>query len=257
MAEAVAVLSERKPVLSTPGLILVMPDSNQVSCNSEALRILSYLSPRVDSKGTGIPTKEKLEALFRQRYATENEFAVIELTSGRRRYRCTHYVLNMQGLQAPKTIVILFERIGSPEVTVQELCNGLHLTEREREAVGLLVRGLTSKEIAQHMGISPNTVKSFLRLVMTKAGVSTRTGLIGRVAGIVPRQITFSTAPKQPTNGANGNAAGRQDSHFKPIPLAHSGAGIPGLTSNKPSNAITGICASQRSYPAISKRQSG
>jgi len=89
---------------------------------------------------------------------------------------------------------------------MQELCQGLNLTQRERETVGLLVRGLTSKEIAQHMGISPNTVKSFLRLVMTKAGVSTRTGLIGRVSGIVPRSHSLSVV-----GGRNGNA-GRWES---------------------------------------------
>jgi DNA-binding CsgD family transcriptional regulator len=30
------------------------------------------------------------------------------------------------------------------------------------------------------MGISPNTVKAFLRLVMVKMGVSTRSGIVGR-----------------------------------------------------------------------------
>jgi len=109
----------------------------------------------------------------------------------------------MQGQEGARTVVILMERTGSPEVTIQELCNGLRLTQREREAVGLLVRGLTSKEIAQHMGISPNTVKSFLRLVMTKAGVSTRTGLIGRVAGLVPRERAMSAAVGQGGNGDN------------------------------------------------------
>lgn len=75
---------------------------------------------------------------------------------------------------------------------MHELCTRFHLTARERQAVGNLVKGLTSKEIAQEMGISPNTVKSFLRLVMTKAGVSTRAGLIGRVAGISMQPLPAS-----------------------------------------------------------------
>jgi DNA-binding CsgD family transcriptional regulator len=57
------------------------------------------------------------------------------------------------------------------------------LTERERETVELLLQGLTSKEIAIRMNISPNTVKAFLRLVMVKMGVSTRSGIVGRVVG--------------------------------------------------------------------------
>ena len=39
----------------------------------------------------------------------------------------------------------------------------------------LLLRGLTSKEIADEMRISPSTVKSFLKLVMTKVGATSRT----------------------------------------------------------------------------------
>ena len=48
----------------------------------------------------------------------------------------------------------------------------------------MLLQGLTSKEIAVRMGISPNTVKAFLRLVMVKMGVSTRSGIVGRIAGL-------------------------------------------------------------------------
>jgi DNA-binding CsgD family transcriptional regulator len=48
-----------------------------------------------------------------------------------------------------------------------------------------LLEGLTSKEIADRMGISPNTVKAFIRLVMVKMNVSTRSGIIGRIVGKV------------------------------------------------------------------------
>jgi DNA-binding CsgD family transcriptional regulator len=33
------------------------------------------------------------------------------------------------------------------------------------------------------MKISPNTVKAFLRIVMVKMGVSTRSGILGKVIG--------------------------------------------------------------------------
>jgi DNA-binding CsgD family transcriptional regulator len=157
-------------------------------CNREAIEILAYPNPPTSVKRIGALLKEKLSDLFAKRRSSNDcEFAMTDLTSGRRHYLCTRYMLDLQGLQNRQTMVILLERRGSPDTTMQEVCMGWHLTDREREAVGLLTRGMTSKEIAQHMGISPNTVKSFLRLVMSKAGVSTRTGLIGRMAGIVPR----------------------------------------------------------------------
>jgi len=56
-----------------------------------------------------------------------------------------------------------------------------NLTSRELQAVELLTDGLRSKEIALRMQISPNTVKTFLRLVMLKMGVSTRSGIVRRV----------------------------------------------------------------------------
>ena len=43
------------------------------------------------------------------------------------------------------------------------------------------MHGFTSKEIAARMKISPNTVKAFLRLIMLKLRVSTRSGIVGRI----------------------------------------------------------------------------
>jgi DNA-binding CsgD family transcriptional regulator len=68
-------------------------------------------------------------------------------------------------------------------VKLTEIAERFGLTARERETVQYLLEGLTSKEIAQRMKISPNTVKAFLRLVMVKMGVSTRSGIIGRIVG--------------------------------------------------------------------------
>ena len=62
-----------------------------------------------------------------------------------------------------------------------DLAARFQLTDREIEAVQHLADGLTSKEIAQRMNISPNTVKVFLRLVMLKMGVTTRSGVIGKL----------------------------------------------------------------------------
>jgi len=51
--------------------------------------------------------------------------------------------------------------------------------------VQFLREGFTSKEIAQRMNISPNTVKAFIRLVMVKMGASTRSGIVGMI--VCPR----------------------------------------------------------------------
>ena len=54
-------------------------------------------------------------------------------------------------------------------------------TEREQEALRGIAMGLTNKELAQRMNIAPNTVKTFLRLVMVKMGVARRTGVVAKL----------------------------------------------------------------------------
>ena len=66
------------------------------------------------------------------------------------------------------------------------MTKAIHLTRRERQVVEFLIQGLTSKEIANRMKISPNTVKVFLRMVMVKMGVSTRSGVIGKILQAEP-----------------------------------------------------------------------
>ena len=52
----------------------------------------------------------------------------------------------------------------------------------------LLAKGLLDKEIADQMSISPNTVKSFLKLVMAKVGASNRTGIIAQILEGTPSE---------------------------------------------------------------------
>ena len=82
-------------------------------------------------------------------------------------------------------MIVILERQSNEAVTITEISERFGLTAREQETVQFLLEGLTSKEIDQRMKISPNTVKAFIRLVMVKMNVSTRSGIIGRVIGKV------------------------------------------------------------------------
>lgn len=47
-----------------------------------------------------------------------------------------------------------------------------HLSAREREVLGMIAKGLTTKQIAQALGLSPRTVESHRAAIAAKAGTS-------------------------------------------------------------------------------------
>lgn len=171
--------------MSMPGLLLLGPQKDLMASNAEAIRILCY---------PNTPNKRQLKVVVAKKIPGEllrtraNANPTAEFVSGRRRYICSAHQLELQG-STKGTTAILLERVSSPEATLYGISKRYNLTNREREAMGHLLRGLTSKEIAQQMRISPNTVKAFLHSAMTKMGVSTRAGLIGRIAGTTPKEV--------------------------------------------------------------------
>lgn len=52
------------------------------------------------------------------------------------------------------------------------------LTRRERQVLRAVCEGLANKEIAERLGVSENTVKSFLQQLFEKTGVRTRAQLV-------------------------------------------------------------------------------
>ncbi len=55
-----------------------------------------------------------------------------------------------------------------------------HLTERERDVLRLVVRGLRNKEIAAELGISENTAKFHLRNILDKLHAQSRAEVVAR-----------------------------------------------------------------------------
>ncbi|RPH61933.1 MAG: LuxR family transcriptional regulator [Acidobacteria bacterium] len=163
------------------GVLLLNSQLRPVHYNAEAASILGY-----PKKGGEAPT---LDAVLPTRFQLADLVkptapSVIGFKSGKRQYRCRVFMLDSSqdtNSRLQPRIVVMLEREPRQQVDITQWSDEFQLTSRERETVKLLMRGLTSKEIAQEMNISPNTVKSFLKLVMAKVGVSNRTGLVARV----------------------------------------------------------------------------
>ncbi len=67
-------------------------------------------------------------------------------------------------------------RIVSPEIeaNLATHTDALTLTDRQLEVLGYVAKGLSTKDIAQIMNISPDGVSAHLRIVFAKLGASTR-----------------------------------------------------------------------------------
>ncbi len=101
--------------------------------------------------------------------------------SGRRHYVSRAFSLQSRGENTPgqPEVAVLLER-GGFTLDASRVGEQFHLTERERETLILLSLGLTNKEIANRLNVSPHTVKAFVRTIMIKTGAVTRSGIVGR-----------------------------------------------------------------------------
>jgi DNA-binding CsgD family transcriptional regulator len=106
--------------------------------------------------------------------------------SGRRTYICRAFLLKSNGKSANGTATLVMLDRGRPgRFALSKVAQQFRLTQREQQAVALLLQGLTNKEIAEIMGVSANTVKAFLHIATVRIGVSTRSGIVTKVLEVL------------------------------------------------------------------------
>jgi len=165
-----------------PGLVVVDVSLNVIACNADAIRILTFPdNPERISDLKGWLTNRIRSGLVDQRSSTPARF-VAEFRSAKRMHLCRVFPLVTGTANAPHPrLVLMLERKSRDQFALTEISKRFGLTPREQETALLLGEGLTSKEIATRMNISPNTVNSFVRLMMVKMNVSSRSAIIGRI----------------------------------------------------------------------------
>ena len=100
-----------------------------------------------------------------------------------------------------QTIVEKIAELRHPQRPNKPMIGLKDFTAREREVLGLICRGRSNEDIANHLGISHNTVRNQLTAIYGKAGVNRRSNLIvwareRGVTGEEPTQRTGKTAGK-------------------------------------------------------------
>ena len=170
-----------------PGVLLLPGVSlRPIAYNREALQILAFPNSPEDWRRPASDLARQIGAKLAPTPAKGSRTFVPVFKSGNRTYLCRALTVGLEagrnGSRAPATTLILLERQALPQrASEQNACDQFGLSHRERQMVGLLVKGMTTKEMATALTLSPNTIKSFLRLIMAKMGVSTRSGIVGKL----------------------------------------------------------------------------
>lgn len=169
-----------------PGVLLLSSSFDAVAYSWEAVRILAFPNNPRRVKRLHSFLGRRIRSRLSTHSSREGRQFVREFKSGSRTYRCHAVALQPGevGSGMNGTIALLFERPPSAALSLKrKVWKEFDLTPRQCQTVELLVRGMTTKEIAQAMNISPNTVKTYLRHIMAKMRVATRVGIVGKVLG--------------------------------------------------------------------------
>ncbi len=164
------------------GLLLVDLSFKPIYASNASTAILRYVA-RPDAIANRATVQEQIRFILQtDRFIAE--LSPRDFVSGRRRYICHSFLVeSLEDGPRQSVVALMLERRPRDPLELSDAARRFHLSLRETETVQHLIHGLTTKEAAQRMNISPNTVKQFVRLIMSKMSVTTRSGIIGRLVG--------------------------------------------------------------------------
>jgi DNA-binding CsgD family transcriptional regulator len=165
------------------GLVLVDVSFKSCALDKGAAAILRYpKSPGTRPEPLSYLPTEVVEHIRRRKGSGSIAQTRVHFRVGPNEYVCRPYLMEFQNGLLPHSMLALhLEKLSSGTNAISDIALQYQLTEREQEALLGISLGLTTKEVALRMGISPNTVKAFLRLIMIKMGVTTRSGIVAKL----------------------------------------------------------------------------
>ena len=167
--------------ISSEGFLLLDSNMTPIFANPVAAQILAYPQRPEVHKNVSNYLAARIRSMLFVQDSANGSALVPKFLSGRRTYLCRSFSVNgMSNGHSQASLVVLLERAFAKSASLAQISERFRLTAREQEVAQFLLQGLTSKEIGIRMQISPNTVKAFLRLIMVKMGVSTRSGIVGK-----------------------------------------------------------------------------
>jgi DNA-binding CsgD family transcriptional regulator len=169
----------------SPGLLLVAPDGAVTAATAPGHRWLAALR---GARGDVPPVVTALAASLRADVPGPAS-ARLQVADGR------WVVLHASGLPDGGCAVIV--ELARPVVVAEVLAAAYGFTARERDVVGLVLRGAGNRAIAAELGISEHTVKEHVTSVFAKAGVVSRAELAATLLReqYLPRRGVLAPSP--------------------------------------------------------------
>jgi DNA-binding CsgD family transcriptional regulator len=171
--------SEQRASTAEGGLVLLDRSLKIIAFDRGATSILKDSNqPGVSPQsGTTLP-KEILENIRQCKPGAMSSLRIY-LRIGKNEYMCRACVLEwVNWLASQPMVAVHMSKVSTSNDAVHDATAKYQLTNREQEVLRGISLGLASKTIAYRMDISPNTVKAFLRLIMIKMGVTSRSGIV-------------------------------------------------------------------------------
>ncbi|EPY06610.1 DNA-binding protein [Paenibacillus alvei TS-15] len=160
-----------------PGILILNKKLGAIAANEAADRWLSRIRKWEDIDGAALPRPVRT-ACFRALSALP--------TAASSAKSCVHLpgypYLNIRasklhGSNNGIQLAVSFEPTG-PADTMRLMAEACELSDREKQILGALVRGMSTKELALSLHISPYTVQDHMKSIFAKTGVSSRRELI-------------------------------------------------------------------------------
>jgi DNA-binding CsgD family transcriptional regulator len=181
-AKHAVIQKAKSPLMAEAGLALMDLSLRIIASDRGAAAILNYPNQPGDNSELESCIPMEIQDMIRSHKPTELSSVKAHFRMGKSEYTCRAYVVeSYNGVATQPMVALHLEKDSSATEAIYEVAAKYHLTDREQEALRGISLGLATKELAERMNISPNTVKAFLRLIMIKMGVTTRAGIVAKI----------------------------------------------------------------------------
>ncbi|RJR22171.1 MAG: hypothetical protein C4581_01325 [Nitrospiraceae bacterium] len=169
----------------TSGVVIIDATGEILYINDEAHAIFATFSLKDVSSGKDplVPDKAVVDSINKHLgHLSAYESTCILCPETGTTYALRTLPLHKPGKKGKQCIMVLIEGVTiHRKFDIKAVQKQFGLSKRETEVTFCLTKGLTNKEIAKTLALSPDTVHDYIKQIMKKLKTATRAGIVGKV----------------------------------------------------------------------------